>query len=154
MSPAHGTLIKISNCMHLCLLAGLLKRQRPHHPSLPPPPWLWGIMFAIRRHGLANEWPFLAKKPSLLFSHLLFRRKNSPYFKRGKRLWENVPGALDKISVDQKWGPWFYQWLVQSTFQSLPLFSFERKWILLSLKHHLIFFNETCLLWYMFVLWS
>lgn len=32
MSPAHGTLIKISNCVHLCLLAGLLQRQGPHHP--------------------------------------------------------------------------------------------------------------------------
>lgn len=54
MSPAHGALIKISNCVHLCSLAGLLKRQGPPHPSGPLLP-LRSIMFAILRNGLENS---------------------------------------------------------------------------------------------------
>lgn len=75
MSPAHGTLIKISNCMHLCLLAGLLKRQRPQHPSLPP-------SFITRRYYVCHpkawvgEWPVPTKIPSFchsLISHFEVR---------------------------------------------------------------------------------
>lgn len=51
MSPAHGALIKISNCVHLCSLAGLLKRQGPPHPS--------GPLLSILRNG-----PLPAKTPS------------------------------------------------------------------------------------------
>lgn len=32
MSPAHGTLIKISNRMHVCVPAGSLRRQGPRTP--------------------------------------------------------------------------------------------------------------------------
>lgn len=137
MSPAHGTLIKISNCMHLCLLAGLLKRQRPHHPSLPPS-FITRGYYVCHPEAWVGEWPVPTKNPS--FCHSLtshFWSEESPYFKRQGGVWKNGAGGLYENSKDQKCGLCFTRGFC-ADYASVYAFLFsieKKKWILLSLKH-------------------
>lgn len=125
--------------MHLCSLAGLLKRQGPPHPSGPLLP-LRSIMFAILRNGLEigrspleNLQPQTQSPPC----HSPFGSETNPLRLKGERgASGNVPDALDN-SCSQKCDSSFTS--AACRWQSLePLFSplgEKKKWILLALKH-------------------
>lgn len=69
--------------MHLCLLAGLLQRQGPHHPRIPRhlSAVLWLPCLGM---GWKRAVPPQGKKKktiTLKFSHLLFGSKTTYYLK-------------------------------------------------------------------------
>lgn len=126
--------------MHLCLLAGLLQRQGPHHPRISR--HLCGIMPAMLRNGLENGLSPWGGNITLKFSHLLFGSKTTYYLRRRGWVWRIMAGALDWDSDNQPCVSWFpfhsgSHILLQA---GLSVFS-DEKWLLLALQRTIQFWK-------------